>query len=34
MQDKYLRVAFSSVEEEHVVPLLDAIASTAEALSR
>ena len=34
MQDKYLRVAFSSVEEEHVVPLLDAISSTAESLSR
>ena len=34
MQDKYLRVAFSSVEEEHVVPLLDAISSTAASLSR
>ena len=34
MQDKYLRVAFSSVEEEHVAPLLDAIASTAQSLSR
>jgi len=34
MQDKYLRVAFSSVEEGQVVPLLDAISSAAAALSR
>lgn len=32
MQDKYLRVAFSSVEEEQVDPLLDAIYATAVAL--
>lgn len=29
MQDKYLRVAFSSVEEDQVAPLLDAIVSVA-----
>jgi hypothetical protein len=34
MQDKYLRVAFSSVEEEQVPDLLDAISSTAAKLSR
>ena len=33
MQDKYLRVAFSSVEERDVPPLLDAIMSTALSLA-
>lgn len=34
MQDKYLRVAFSSVEEEQVPDLLDAISSAAAKLAR
>lgn len=33
MQDKYLRVAFSSVEESEVAPLLDAVVAKAAALS-
>lgn len=33
MQDKYLRVAFSSVEEDQVAPLLDAIVSVAVGLA-